>query len=320
MEQMGGMERVYELGQRLKANIARVMVGKEAAVELALAALLCRGHILIEDVPGIGKTTLARTLAQSLRCTFGRLQCTPDMMPSDILGLYYFNQKTSEFQFRPGPILVQVLLVDEINRAMPRTQSALLEAMQEQQITVEGVTMRLPDPFLVVATQNPIELEGTFPLPEAQLDRFMLRVRLGYPSAEEESAILLRFGDTNPPMRVEPVVEPEELLEMQRTVAKVVVDESVRRYVIQVAQATRQHPMVDLGASPRASLSLYKVAQASAALQGRDYVLPDDVKAVAAPVLAHRLLLGAQGRLRGGTGEQVVAEVLMGVPVPIYET
>ncbi|MSQ41394.1 MAG: MoxR family ATPase [Dehalococcoidia bacterium] len=320
MQQTSGLERVYELGHRLKANIARVVVGKDAAVDLTLAALLCRGHILIEDVPGIGKTTLARTLAQSLRCTFGRLQCTPDLMPSDILGLYYFNQKVGEFQFRPGPILVQVLLVDEINRAMPRTQSALLEAMQEQQITVEGVTMRLPSPFLVVATQNPVELEGTFPLPEAQLDRFMLRVRLGYPSAEEESAILLRFGDANPPVGVEPVVAPEELLEMQHTVAKVVVDESVRRYVIQVAQATRQHPMVDLGASPRASLSLYKVSQAHAALQGRDYVLPDDVKAMAEPVLAHRLMLGAQGRLRGGTGEQVVKEVLTGVPVPIYET
>ena len=319
MERSAGLERVYELGQRLKENIARVIVGKEEAVELALAALLCRGHLLIDDVPGTGKTTLARTLAQSLRCTFGRLQFTPDLMPSDILGIYYYNQKVSEFQFRAGPIFVQVLLADEINRATPRTQSALLEAMQEHQATVEGVTTPLPDPFLVVATQNPVELEGTFPLPEAQLDRFMLRIRLGYPTAEEESRILLRFGGTNPPTEVEPVVEPEELLEMQRIVTEVGVEESVRYYLIEVAQATRQHPLVDLGASPRASLALYKVSQAYAALRGRDYVLPDDVKAVASPVLAHRLILNAQGRLRGGSGEQVVEEVIGNVAVPVQD-
>ena len=319
MEQSAHLDRVNELGQRLKANIARIMVGKDEAIELALAALLCRGHILIDDVPGTGKTTLARTLAQSLHCTFGRLQFTPDLMPSDILGIYYYNQKTGEFEFRAGPIHVQVLLADEINRATPRTQSALLEAMQEGQATVEGVTTLLPSPFLVMATQNPVELEGTFPLPEAQLDRFMVRIRLGYPTPEEESAILLRFSDSNPPSQVEPVVEPQELLEMEHLVTQVTVEESVRSYVIEVTQATRQHSMLDLGASPRAALALYKMGQAFAALQGRDYVLPDDIKTLATPVLAYRLILNAQGRLRGGTAEKVIEELVNQVPVPIQE-
>jgi len=303
--------------ETVKINVQRVVVGKGDGIELALIALLCGGHVLIEDVPGIGKTTLARALADSLGCTFKRIQFTPDLMPSDVLGVNFFNQKTGDFQFRAGPVFSQVLVADEINRATPRTQSALLEAMQERQATVDGETMPLPDPFLVLATQNPIELEGTFPLPEAQLDRFMVRVELGYPTEAEERDIFLRFDDPAGSPEIGPVTDADGIASARQAVPKVRVDESVRDYVAQVTRATREHEGVELGASPRAGLALYKTSQARAALMGRDYVLPDDVKAMAAPVLAHRMIMGASSRLRGVVGSAIVAEVLDAVPVPI---
>jgi MoxR-like ATPase len=306
-----------DTADRVKANVAKVIVGKDDAAELALVAILCEGHILVEDVPGIGKTTMAKCLARSLGCTFRRIQFTPDLLPSDVTGISFFNQKEQAFQFRPGPIFSQVLLADEINRATPRTQSALLEAMQERQVTVDGETMPLARPFLVMATQNPIELEGTFPLPEAQIDRFLLRLKLGYPTEEEENAILLRFETDDPLASLEPVVTSEELLEMQRQVRAVHVDESVRQYIVQIARATRSHASVELGVSPRGTLALFHATQALAALRGRAYVLPDDAKLLAPHVLTHRLITSPQARLRGRDKEQIVAEIVAGLPVPV---
>jgi MoxR-like ATPase len=262
----------------IRANVARVIIGKDETVNLALVALFCEGHLLFEDVPGIGKTTLAKALARSVGCSFGRIQFTPDLLPSDVTGLSIYNQKTQEFEFRPGPLLAQIVLADEINRATPRTQSALLEAMQERQITVDGRTMPLPRPFFVLATQNPIELEGTFPLPEAQVDRFFMRLKLGYPSLEDEGAILKRYERSEPLQELEPVVVADTLLELQRAVRTVRVEDSVREYAVQIARATRAHPAVELGSSPRGTLFLYHAAQAYAAISGRDYVLPDDIK------------------------------------------
>jgi len=305
--------------QRVRDNINKVIVGKESVIELVLVALLCEGHVLIEDVPGIGKTMLAKTVARSLRCTFRRIQFTPDLLPSDVTGIYYFNQKAQEFQFRPGPVMAQIVLADEINRATPRTQSALLEAMQEQQVTVDVETMALPRPFMVLATQNPIELEGTFPLPEAQIDRFMLKIKLGYPSEDEENAILLRFERQDPLETLEAVASPEELLAMQEVVRRVTVEESVRQYIVKVVRDTREHQHVDLGVSPRGSLALYRTAQALAAIRGRTFVIPDDVKALAPAVLTHRIMLSPQTRLRGRTPEEVVAEIVNEVPVPVDE-
>ena len=308
---------IKDTAAQVKANIEKVIVGKEESIELAMVALLCEGHILIEDVPGIGKTTLAKAIARSLSCTFRRIQFTPDLLPSDITGISFFNQKTQEFEFRPGPVLTQILLADEINRATPRTQSALLEAMQERQITVDGETMPLPRPFLVLATQNPIELEGTFPLPEAQIDRFLLKIKLGYPSEDDENAILLRFEREDPLDTLTPVVESPALLAMQDEVRTIHVDEAVRQYIVQVARATRQNAALELGASPRATLALYKTAQALAAIRGRAFVIPDDVKYLAPAVLAHRLLISPQARLRGRNREQIVQEVVAAVPVPV---
>ncbi len=308
---------IKDTAEQVKANIEKVIVGKGEGIELALVALLCEGHILIEDVPGIGKTTLAKAIARSLGCTFRRIQFTPDLLPSDITGISFFNQKTQEFEFHPGPILTQILLADEINRATPRTQSALLEAMQERQITVDGETMPLPRPFLVLATQNPIELEGTFPLPEAQIDRFLLKIKLGYPSEDDENAILLRFERDDPLASLAPVVESQSLLTMQDQVRTIHVDEAVRQYIVQVARATRQNAALELGASPRATLALYKTAQALAAIRGRAFVIPDDVKYLAPAVLAHRLLISPQARLRGRNREQIVQEVVAIVPVPV---
>ena len=304
---------------RVVGNINKVIVGRERAIELVMVALLCEGHVLIEDVPGIGKTMLAKTVARSLGCTFRRIQFTPDLLPSDVTGIYYFNQKTQEFQFRPGPVMAQIVLADEINRATPRTQSAMLEAMQERQVTVDVETMPLPRPFMVLATQNPIELEGTFPLPEAQIDRFLLKIELGYPSEGEENAILLRFERQDPLETLEAVTSPEELLAMQEAVRYVTVEDSVREYIVKVARATREHRHVDLGVSPRGSLALYHSAQALAAIRGRTFVVPDDVKTLAPAVLTHRILISPQTRLRGRTPKEVLAEIASEVPVPVDE-
>ena len=308
---------IQTTAEELVRNIQKVLVGKDQVIELALVALLCEGHLLLEDVPGIGKTTLARAIASSLHCSFARIQFTPDLLPSDINGIAFFNQASREFEFRPGPILNQVVLADEINRATPRTQSALLEAMQERTVTVDGQTHRVPRPFLVLATQNPIELEGTFPLPEAQIDRFLLRLRLGYPTAEEENEILLRHRQAEPIDSLEAVTTPETLQADQQAVRAVTVEDSIRDYIIKVVHATRDHPAVELGASPRGSLGLYRTAQALAAIRGRDFVTPDDVKYLAPHVLTHRLVISPQTRLRGRTPEAVLAEIIESVPVPV---
>jgi MoxR-like ATPase len=308
---------IQQVAQTLIRNIQQVLVGKEEVIELALVAILCEGHLLLEDVPGIGKTTLAKAIAQSLTCSFARIQFTPDLLPSDISGISYFNQASQQFEFRAGPILNQIVLADEINRATPRTQSALLEAMQERTVTVDGVTHQTPRPFLVMATQNPIELEGTFPLPEAQVDRFLLRISLGYPSLEEEHEILLRHKLADPLDKLEAVASPDALLASQQAVREIAVEESVRDYIIRVVQATRHHAAVELGASPRGSLSLYRAAQALAAIRGRTFVLPDDVKYLAPGVLTHRLVISPQIRLRGRTPEAVLTEIIESVPVPV---
>ena len=308
---------IQHAAERVRAIIGQVIVGKETEIDLLLVALLCEGHILIEDVPGVGKTMLAKTLARSLGCTFQRIQCTPDLLPSDITGISYFNQKTGEFAFRPGPILSQIVLADEINRATPRTQAALLEAMEEHQISVERETMPLPHPFLVVATQNPIELEGTFPLPEAQLDRFLLRIKLGYPQAEEERAILRRFRQHQPLTELQPVLQAQEVLGLQQVVKEVIVSEPVETYLLELIQASRTHSAIALGASPRAALALEHASQALAALAGRTFVRPDEVKRLAPAILSHRLILSSQARLRGRAAEQALAEILETVPVPV---
>ena len=313
----GGFRGVAAMAAAVKGSIGRALVGKDAVIELTLAAVLSGGHVLIEDVPGIGKTTLARSLADSLRCEFRRIQCTPDLMPSDITGVHYYNQKLGEFEFRPGPILAQVVLADEINRATPRTQSALLEAMGEGQVTVDDRTMPLPAPFLLIATQNPVELEGTFPLPEAQLDRFMLRLRLGYPEEAEEERMVARFGSADPPEAIEPVAGGEDIITAQGRVKGVYVDPVLSNYVVRLARATRRHEDVELGASPRATLGLYRCAQAFAAIRGRDYVTPDDVKVIAPYALSHRTIVTSQARLRGRTAEDVVLELLSEVEVPV---
>lgn len=308
---------IRRVAERVKENVGKVMVGKDEVIDLVIVALFSDGHILLEDVPGIGKTTLAKSIARSIGCSFKRIQFTPDVMPSDVTGINFYNQKLGEFEFRPGPILANIVLADEINRATPRTQSAMLEAMEERQVTVEGITMTLPSPFLVIATQNPIELEGTFPLPEAQLDRFFLKLKLGYPNEDDEDAILQRFESQSPLNDLEEVVSAEELVRMSRLVARIHCDPSVRRYVVQLVQATRHHAAYELGASPRGSLNLYRGARAMAAIRGRDYVLPDDVKRLAPYVLTHRALLNSQSRLRGRDAEGVLQEVIESVPVPV---
>ena len=302
------------------ANVERVIFGKHHEVELAFVALLCRGHILVEDVPGTGKTMLAKAIARSLGCSFKRIQFTPDLLPSDVTGVSIFNQRTSQFEFRPGPVMTQIVLADEINRATPKTQSALLEAMEEHQVTVDGVTYQLPDPFLVMATQNPIEYEGTFPLPEAQLDRFFIRLQLGYPKEREEIAILDAQRIIHPLETIEQVMGAEELLKAMSAVKDVHIAEQVKSYVVGVVNATRSHPDVYLGASPRGSLALARASQAYALIQGRDFVLPDDVKALAGPTLSHRLILQPQARLKDLAATTVIAEVLASVPVELSQT
>jgi MoxR-like ATPase len=308
---------IAEAVARVRENIQKVIVGKDEAIDLVLVAVLCEGHVLIEDVPGIGKTMLARSIAASLGCTFRRIQFTPDLLPSDVSGINYFNQKAQEFVFRPGPVMSQVVLADEINRATPRTQAALLEAMQERQVTVDGVTYPLPRPFLVMATQNPIELEGTFPLPEAQVDRFLIRLSLGYPTREEEHAILLRFERKDPLEGLDSVTSSDALIEMQRRVRTVRVEESVRGYIVDVVRATRTHQDIQLGVSPRGTLALYRCAQALAAIRGREYVLPDDVKLLVPYVLIHRVLISPATRLKGRQLSDVLMEAVSTVPVPV---
>jgi MoxR-like ATPase len=310
------MKDVQAVTDVLVENVERVIIGKRDVIELVTVGLLAQGHILIEDVPGVGKTILARALSRSLGCTFRRIQFTPDMLPSDVTGVSIFNQKTREFEFRPGPIMAQVVLTDEINRATPKTQAALLEAMQELQVTVDGVTYQLPRPFLILATQNPIEYEGTFPLPEAQLDRFLIRIRLGYPDQHDEVAILDSQQYTHPLTQIEQVVDVEALKAAQEKLKDVYVDPLVKRYIVEIITQTRRHPDIYLGASPRGSLALYRTGQAQSAMQGRDYVLPDDIKALATPTLAHRLIISPSARLRDVTGETVMREILSTVPVP----
>ena len=312
----GAMTNAQNTAKAILDNVARVIVGKGNATELAVIALISRGHLLIEDAPGVGKTMLARSLARSLDCAFKRIQFTPDMLPGDITGVSIYNQKTGDFEFRPGPIMAQIVLADEINRATPKLQSALLECMEERQITVDGITHGMPSPFHVLATQNPIEYEGTFPLPETQLDRFILRLSLGYPSASDEIIIMENQQYSHPIEQLKPVVSSADVEELQTAVKNVYVDDLVKQYIASLVEATRDPPSIYLGASPRGSLALFRTAQARALVQGRDYVLPDDVKALAEPVLAHRLIVRLTDASRDRSGKATIEELLETVPVP----
>jgi len=309
-------QRPGEILQAILDNVEKVVVGKRAELELTIVALAGQGHVLIEDVPGVGKTVMAKSLARSVGCSFKRIQFTPDLLPSDVTGVSIYNQQSGDFEFRPGPVVAQVVLADEINRATPKTQAALLEAMEEHQITVDGVTRDLPQPFIVLATQNPIEYEGTFPLPESQLDRFMLRVRLGYPKRDEEMLILDRQQRSHPIESLEEVASEADLIEAQRAVREVFVDDLIRRYIVELANATRSHPDVYVGASPRAALALLRAAQALALMRGRDFVTPDDVKALTVPVLAHRVIVLPSARVKDISGVSVVDEITTNIPVP----
>jgi len=309
--------RVKDAADRFVANVGRVIVGKPEVMRQCLVALLCEGHILMEDVPGVGKTSLARAVARSIDCGFRRIQCTPDLLPSDVTGVHVFNQRSGQFEFHPGPVMTNILLVDEINRATPRTQSCFLECMQERQVTADRETFLLPRPFMLVATENPVELEGTFSLPEAQLDRFLLRLPMGYPSSEDEVELLRRFQDAQPLEGIGPVLTAEELSGLQAACRRVYVDDSVRSYIASVCRATRDQESLRLGASPRASLALQQSSQALAATKGRDFVLPDDVKELAVPVLAHRVLLDTRASVRGLNAESVIERVVATVPAPV---
>ena len=308
---------VRDVAERIRSNVGKVIVGKHASVDLLLIALLSEGHVLLEDVPGMGKTVMARALARSIAAPFARVQGTADLLPSDIVGVSVYNPREATFEYRRGPVFANIVLVDEINRATPRTQSALLEAMQERQVTADGVTMPLPAPFLVLATQNPIEMEGTFPLPEAQLDRFLLRVRTTYPSMNEEMSMLYRFKDENPQETLAPVTNADELLSLLPVVRKIRVSEPVAKYLLDLIRATRAHPSVRLGASPRAALALFRAAQALAVIEGRDYVRPDDIKLLAAPVLGHRLNLTTQAALQAQDADQIVRDLVGALSAPV---
>jgi len=311
------MAQMDEFFRRVTQNVETVIVGKREVIELVLVAMLCDGHVLLDDVPGVGKTMLARALAASLDARFGRLQCTPDLLPNDITGVSIYNQHSGQFEFQPGPVFANILLVDEVNRATPRTQAALLEAMQEQQVTVDGITHPLARPFLVIATQNPVEFEGTFPLPEAQLDRFLLRLSLGYPSLSDERKLLVRLRGEHPIHQVQPVVRGQDLLALQREVWDVHVDDTLQDYILNLVQATRAHHDLILGVSPRASLALVKTAQALALLRGRDHVIPEDVRRLVIPALAHRLKLKPEAELRGKTSVGVLQAILEDTPLPV---
>lgn len=305
------------VASRILANVEKAIIGKRLPITLCLVAYFCEGHILLEDVPGVAKTMLARALARSVGCTFKRIQCTPDLLPTDVTGVSVFNQKTVEFEFRPGPIFAQTLLADEINRTTPRTQSALLEAMAERRVSADGQTYPLKAPFLIIATQNPVDHEGTFPLPEAQLDRFLVRLSLGYPSLEEESKMLMRLQRGHPIDDLGPVVSAADVIAAQEAIREVHIEDNVRRYILEIIQATRNHEDILLGGSPRASIALFRTAQALAAIQGRDFVLPDDIKRMVLPVLAHRVILRPEARLRKVTTTGLLQEIVAAIRVPV---
>ena len=306
----------FELGKKIIENISKVLVGKDDALELLLVGLLADGHVLLEDVPGVGKTLITKSLAKSIRGSFKRIQFTPDLLPADITGFNVYDQKSGQFKFQPGPVLTNILLADEINRAIPRTQSSLLESMEERQVTVDGKTYPLPRPFFIMATQNPIELEGTFPLPEAQLDRFLLKISLGYPNKEEEMAMLERFQKDDPLITLGPVADPEQLVSMQQQRKEIGISAPVREYITDIVAATRNNESLRFGSSPRGSLGLMRAAQGLAALRGRSYVLPDDVKQLVLPVLAHRIILNEEGKLSGEDPEHILEEIISRIPVP----
>jgi len=311
---------IQKIAEALVDNVSKVIVGKENVIRLMFVALLCEGHVLIEDIPGIGKTTLARAVAKSIGCIFKRIQFTPDLLPADVTGIHYFNQKSSEFELRPGPIMANIVLADEINRATPRTQSSLLECMQERQVTIDGETIHLQRPFLVIATENPIEQEGTFPLPEAQIDRFLLRLKLDYPSELQEKEILLRFIESDPLSTLPVILESQKLIELQRQCRQVIVEDSILEYIVNICRGTRKYNGVRLGVSPRATLSLCFAAQAWAAIQGRDFVIPDDVKILAVPVLAHRLITDLQSQFRGTDSGDIITQIVNSISVPVEKT
>jgi len=311
------LDRVARVSRQILENVERVILGKGPVAKMILATLLSGGHVLLEDVPGTGKTMMARAFAASMQCSFKRIQFTPDLLPSDIIGVNVYNEKTSKFEFRPGPVFANVVLADEINRASPKVQSSLLECMEERQVTVDGVVHRLPEIFFVIATENPIEQEGTYPLPESQKDRFMVRLKMGYPEAREERLMLDLHARSHPIENIEPVTSQDEILEIRRALSHITVEDSVKDYIVSLVSATRQSKELTLGGSPRATLSLFKLSRAIAALSGRDYVLPDDVKQLAVPVLAHRVIMEAMPRMEGTTPEEVVSSIVESIPVPI---